>query len=226
MKANEFIEKLKYVCDKCKTLYVMGCFGSPMTSTNKNRFTSNHVYNMSSNRRYLINKATSDTFGFDCVNLIKGIAWGWNGDKNKTHGGAKYCSNGVKDVSADGMIALCKDVKRNDWDNILPGEAVWIKGHIGVYIGNGLVIECSPKWKNCVQYTYLGNIKKYRKGNYRMWTKHGKLPFIDYETVDLNNVAKDVIAGKYGNGDERKENLKKAGYDYKEVQAVVNKLLK
>jgi len=44
--------------------------------------------------------------------------------------------------------------------------------------------------------------------------------------VDLNKVAKDVIAGKYGNGSERKKNLEAAGYDYKAVQEVVNKLLK
>lgn len=39
-------------------------------------------------------------------------------------------------------------------------------------------------------------------------------------------IAKDVIAGKYGNGDERRNKLTSAGYDYNEVQALVNKLLK
>lgn len=39
-------------------------------------------------------------------------------------------------------------------------------------------------------------------------------------------IANEVIDGKYGNGDERKAKLAEAGYDYKEVQAKVNELLK
>ena len=38
-------------------------------------------------------------------------------------------------------------------------------------------------------------------------------------------IAKEVIAGKWGNGDARKENLTKAGYNYNEIQAEVNKLV-
>lgn len=37
-------------------------------------------------------------------------------------------------------------------------------------------------------------------------------------------IAKEVIAGKWGNGDERKQKLTKAGYDYAAVQAKVNEL--
>ena len=39
-------------------------------------------------------------------------------------------------------------------------------------------------------------------------------------------VAKEVIAGKWGNGDERKKKLTAAGYDCDKVQAKVNELLK
>lgn len=45
-------------------------------------------------------------------------------------------------------------------------------------------------------------------------------------TTDLTTIAKDVIKGKYGNGDERKKALESLGYNYKEVQAKVNELLK
>lgn len=38
-------------------------------------------------------------------------------------------------------------------------------------------------------------------------------------------IAKEVIAGKWGNGDERKKRLKAAGYDYNAIQALVNKLI-
>ena len=38
----------------------------------------------------MINSASSDTFGFDCVCLIKGILWGWNGNLNHVYGGATF----------------------------------------------------------------------------------------------------------------------------------------
>lgn len=38
-------------------------------------------------------------------------------------------------------------------------------------------------------------------------------------------VAKEVIDGKWGNGEERKNRLTQAGYNYSDVQAIVNKLL-
>ena len=43
---------------------------------------------------------------------------------------------------------------------------------------------------------------------------------------ELEDIAKKVIHGDFGNGDKRIEALTKAGYDYKEVQGLVNKLLK
>lgn len=42
---------------------------------------------------------------------------------------------------------------------------------------------------------------------------------------DYDKAADDVIAGKYGNGDERKKKLEAEGYEYAKVQAVVNKKL-
>ena len=47
-------------------------------------------------------------------------------------------------------------------------------------------------------------------------------------TVKKSNeeIAKEVVAGKWGNGNARKTALTKAGYDYKTIQSLVNKLLK
>lgn len=42
----------------------------------------------------------------------------------------------------------------------------------------------------------------------------------------ITEVAKEVIAGKYGDGPERKKKLEAAGYDYSKVQKEVNRLLK
>lgn len=42
----------------------------------------------------------------------------------------------------------------------------------------------------------------------------------------VTEIAKEVIQGKWGNGEDRKNRLTKAGYDYQAVQAEVNRLMK
>ena len=179
MKADTFVKKAKDIANNYKTLYVLGCFGAPMTSANKKRYTSNYSYNAQATRKKMIMNASSDTFGFDCVCLIKGILWGWNGNKNAVYGGAKYCSNGVPDFGSDGIMNYCTGVSTN-FKNIVVGEVVHMKGHVGIYIGDGLVVECSPAWKNKVQITACGNIGKKSGYNTRTWLNHGKLKYIDY----------------------------------------------
>lgn len=39
-------------------------------------------------------------------------------------------------------------------------------------------------------------------------------------------IAKEVIAGRWGNGEDRKKRLKTAGYDYDKVQEKVNAIVK
>ena len=302
----ELANKLKDIAKNYKTLYVMGCFGAPMTASNKKRYTQNHSYNRQAARTAMINAASADTFGFDCVCLIKGVLWGWSGDKNAIYGGATYASNGVPDIGADTMITVCKNVS-TDFSKIEIGEAVWMEGHIGVYVGDGLAVECTPRWDNRVQITACNrSISGYNRRN---WTKHGRLPYITYvqqtqptepstpatpssfkkgdlvkitgtkyysgktvpkwvkeknwyvlqadgarvvidksedgknaicspvnaadlqlvnakpgKTVD--ELAREVIRGLWGNGTERKNRLTEAGYDYAAVQTRVNELLR
>ena len=196
----ELAKRCVEIAQNYKTLYVMGCFGAPMNEKNKSRYSSNHTYNKNATRRKMIQEATEDTFGFDCVCMIKGILWGWNGNKNKVYGGAAYGSNGVPDVSADGLIAKCHNVS-TDFSKIDIGEVVWMSGHIGVYVGEGLAVECTPAWKNKVQITAVGNIGKKSGYNTRKWTKHGKLPYVSYESVptanDTIHVTYKSYAGKW-----------------------------
>lgn len=188
MNSTEFIEKLKNVANNYKTIYMWGCFGQEVTESIITAKTNQYGYWYTTERqkkfRNLIGK---NYFGFDCVCLIKGILWGWNGDTSKAHGGAVYGSNGVPDTDANGMINKCYNIS-TDFNNITPGEAVWLSGHIGVYIGNGQVVECTPIWKDGVQITNL---------NQRNWVKHGKLPYITYEetTVEIKQEPQTSNAG-------------------------------
>ena len=158
MTASKFIEKVKYI-EKLPTVYYSVSGGDWA-------------------------KWNGKTWNFDCVILIKAVLWGWNENKNHPHGGAKYASNGVKDVNADGMINLCTNVS-SDFRNIIPGEVVWCKGHVGVYIGNGQVIEATAAWNKKVQLSNIGqNGERTRNGVASVkWLKHGKLPYIDYGQV-------------------------------------------
>ena len=218
----EFVKILENIAKNYKTLYVMGCIGNNMTEKNKIRYTNNHPYNKKASRVKMIKAADENTWGFDCVCLIKSVLWGWKGDKNASYGGAKYLSNNVPDINADTMITKCLDLSE-DFTDVKVGEAVWLKGHIGVYIGNGLCVECTPSWQNGVQITACNkNIDGYKK---RTWKKHGKLPYIFYKN-NLEEIAYQVISGKFGNGQARRKNLESLGYNYSEVQSLVNSILK
>ena len=183
----EFIARLQDIVDNYKTLYVMGCFGAPLIGSNVDYYLTNHTYNKQRQRGILIRAAADQdppVYGFDCVCLIKGVLWGWTGNPKAKFGGAKYESNGVPDIGADMMITKCRNVS-TDFSAIVPGEAVWTSGHIGVYIGGGMVIECSPAFENRVQVTECRNIQKTAGLNGRKWTRHGKLPYISYSVEKI-----------------------------------------
>ena len=161
------------------TLYVRGCFGAPMNEANKNRYTNNLAYNRQDKRKQKILSADGDTFGFDCVCFVKGLLWGWEGDSGHPYGGAEYQSRGVPDQNANTVITLCRDVSE-DFTKLMPGEYLWISGHCGVYIGNGLAAECTHRWADGVQITRVHNLVSDDGTPGRKWNKHGKLPWISY----------------------------------------------
>ena len=163
-----------------KTLYVLGGIGYRLDAAGKARALDMYAYNRQWSRKRLIEAAGADTYAIDCVGMIKTLLWGFDWDKNKVYGGAVYSSNGVPDIGADAMISLCKNVS-SDFTKIETGEAVWMDGHIGVYIGNGLCVECSLKWADGVQITNVTNVCKRKGYNSRKWTKHGKLPWVAYK---------------------------------------------
>lgn len=237
MKSSTFTKKALDIANNYKTSYIWGGLGRPITEANLQNAIAQYSVNSSYAERARRFLGQSKAFYFDCVGLIKCILWGWNGDASKSRGGAVYASNGVPDTSADGMIAMCTGVSTN-FGGVVPGEVVWCKGHIGIYVGDGLAVECTPAWKNGVQVTAVSNIGTVEGYSSRKWTKHGKLPWVEYEQakpippdplaqptpVKKTNeqLAAEVIAGKWGTGSERKRRLIQAGYDYNAVQKAVN----
>ena len=125
--------------------------------------------------------ATPPCYAFDCVGLVKGILWGWNAKADSVYGGATYTSNGVPDLGTEAILNKCDGVS-TDFSQIEVGELLWMKGHVGIYIGNGSAIECTSAWDAKVQKTAVTNIRKTTTGEHgRKWTKHGKLPYVEYK---------------------------------------------
>lgn len=185
MRAKVLVEKAVDIAKNYNTVYMWGVFGAPVTESviagKAKQYPSWYTSAKQAAFGKLIGKGY---FGFDCVCLIKGILWGWSGNQSKTYGGASYASNGVPDIGADTMISRCQNVSTIGWDSMMPGEAVWCRGHIGIYIGDGLAVECTPAWENKVQITAVSNIGGKAGYNARAWTKHGKLPWVDYSEYE------------------------------------------
>ena len=99
----------------------------------------------------------------DCVGLIKGYLW-----SDTPTAKPKY--NGSQDTSANGMLAKCKENGSIATIPDIPGVLVFMDGHVGVYIGNGEVIEARGH--------EYGVVKTQLKS--RPWKWWGKCPWIDY----------------------------------------------
>lgn len=179
----ELKEKVVDIAKNYKTIYGMGTWGWIVTKSAINRKVKESSWWTTSKVNIVKKVIGKNYFMFDCIGLIKGILWGWNGS-NKIYGGAGYACNGVPDVNTEGMLAKCKNVSTN-FSNVEVGEYLWMSGHCAIYIGDGLCVECTPIWKNGVQITAVANIGKKSGYNSRTWTKHGKLPYITYEKEEV-----------------------------------------
>lgn len=174
MKNTELVEKAKQIAENCHTVYLMGTFGAPLSDaliTQKARQYPN--YYSAGRQSYLRGITVNRPWAFDCVGLIKGILWGWEGDGNKSFGGAVYRANEVPDISANTMAKRCLE-RSASLEEILPGEAVYMNGHIGIYVGDGTVVESTLTGK--YDGVVITNLKE------RNWAGHGKLPWVEYET--------------------------------------------
>ena len=177
---KELAAAARDVAENCKTLYVRGAFGWPMNTKNKCRVKAALSFNRRPDRLEKINAAGADTFGFDCICLVKGLLWGFIGDEMQDYGGAVYEGRGVPDINESQMLNACTDVS-GDFSTIQPGEYLWTEGHCGIYVGGGQAVECTYRWADGVQVTWVYNIAGECDEVGRHWTKHGKLPYVTYE---------------------------------------------
>ena len=101
----------------------------------------------------------------DCVGLIKGYSW-----LDEATGQINYGTNGMPDIGADGMYSAATEKGTIDTIPEIPGVAVWHNGHIGIYIGDGYVIQAANTKKGVIK-TPL---------SYNSWTHWLRIPYITY----------------------------------------------
>ena len=160
MRSIDICAKAKAIAAS-KNLYVRGGYGLKLTQANKLRFTGTDVFN--NKRASIIFSADEDTVAYDEYGLLSAIS-GYN------------CRN------LGEVMNLCEDISK-DFSTIIPGEIVFMKDRIGVFVGNGHVVTCSNVG---VGYTIVDG-----------WVSHGKLPDVEYvvkeETKDAEReVERDV----------------------------------
>lgn len=114
--------------------YCLGCFGQVLTTSLLHQKTAQGggvgLYN-SRHRVYLqgfMGKRVSDCYG-----LVKAFLW-WNA------GNPKYIAS--QDRNQEGAFNAAKE--KGPLSNMpeIPGLILWMKGHAGIYVGNGEFIEC------------------------------------------------------------------------------------
>lgn len=147
MTANDICERAKALAAS-KTLYVKGGNGQALNQNNKFKFTGTNPYN--AKRTNIIFAASEDTRAYDEFGMFAEIS----GYKCRVVGEIMY---------------LCHDISKN-FSTIEPGEVVFMPERIGIYVGDGKVVTCSP---NGIGYTIVDG-----------WASHGKIDEVVY-SIDV-----------------------------------------
>jgi hypothetical protein len=169
---------------------------------------------------------------YDCSSAVI-TAWQSAGVPVKSKG-ATYTGNmrsvflacGFRDVTSSINLSTGAGLKRGD---VLLNTS----RHTAMYCGNGLEVEASINERG----TAVGGAPGDQTGReflirgYRNYPWNCVLRYVEAGTgtrqsgVTVEQAARNVIAGKYGNGNARKQAIQSLGLDYSLVQKKVNEML-
>lgn len=138
------------------------------------------------------------------------------------------------------MIELYKKIGRWKEDDSYvpePGDIVfydWDDNGVGDCTGNpehvGIVEACDGNTITVIEGNYSNSVKRrYLNVNGRYIRGFGLPDLGEAEREPMktsDEIAREVIAGKWGTGEDRKKQLREAGYDPITIQALVNQMLK
>lgn len=122
---------------------------------------------------------------------------------------------------SDSRVPNPGDIIFYDWDDNGSGDTRGDAEHVGIVekVSGGNITVIEGNYSQSVKRITIAVNGKYIRG-------YG-VPKYDKEVVKktVEEIAKEVIDGKWGNGADRKEKLTKAGCDYNAVQKEVNRIL-
>ena len=158
---------VEYVKSKLElpTIYMLGGFGRKLTKAQIDRRINELKCQHTIKNKKIIEKGIGK-YCFDCVGLIKGYIW------ETEPGKVGYNVPKGSDQNTDMMYANNSGMGTIKTMPELPGLIVYMKGHTGVYIGNGEVVEATPA------FGAWGVTKT--KLSQRNWTHWLKYKFIEY----------------------------------------------
>ena len=139
-----------------------------------------------------------------------------------------------RDKRTDILKAFCEEVQSEGYATGIYASEYWLTAYLNVgklnnyflWIAKYSAIEPKFKW-NAWQYTDRGRINGI-SGNVDL-THYNDISVVTPvapATKSNEELADEVIAGKWGNGNDRKAKLEAAGYNYAEVQKIVNNKIK
>ena len=159
MKTNKGL--VEYAKAQLGKPYYYGSFGQLGTKS----FYEQKKRQYPNNYKFTYNVAAATQKVHDCVGLIKGYLW-CDSPSDTTP-----VYNASQDKSANGMYDACKTKGPISTIPDIPGVLVFLNGHVGIYIGNGEVLEAAGYSTGVVK-TQLA------RGSWKNW---GLCPYITYE---------------------------------------------
>lgn len=197
--------------------YVWGSWGLVLTDKRLNEKAAQYPTVFDKDRLTYIRSHYMGKRVVDCGGLIKSFLW-WDGTD------PVYTPS--SDLAVDTMYERAKEKGAINTIPEIHGLLVWHKGHVGVYIGNGKVIEARGTLYGVVE-TELS------KRPFTHWFKHKDISYIDdtrfsdvakdrWSYWDIEAVAQAGIIGGFSDGTFRPaENITR-----EQIAAVINRLMR
>ena len=128
-------------------------------------------------RRELCNRGIR---GYDCIGLVESYLWNDYSQENTSLYKQEEFLTTAELIEKDLVKGTMEDLPEK------PGLVLWRKGHVGVYIGNGKVVEATVRLRNSNDRDYriggiiLSDINDYKKWPEVEWTYWLEYPGIVY----------------------------------------------
>lgn len=166
---------------------------------------------------------------YDCSAAVIS-AWQSAGVPVKDNG-ATFTGNMYKVFMKCGFKDVTSQVDLKTGKGMCRGDVLLRKGrHVAMHCGNGKEVEASINEKGTARGGKSGDQtgREFLIRSYRNYPWDCVLRYTEKTTKKptIEQVARDVIVGKYGNGAERKKAIEALGLSYEKVQKKVNELFK